>query len=255
MAKLVIFDMDQTLLDLVPIHDKAYSRVFKEIFGVETTFNKIDHSGKSYPVITRILGELEGVDKNKIEQKIPEVLSLFKKYFNEIVSKMKVEPLSGAKELLEKLYSDKEKCLKINDRHFSNSQLAQSLKQNCKELDPIGNKNNILVVASASPGDTVKLSLKNAGLLHFFKEIKTADDAEVKKGIVQILKNQLDKNNQMKTFMIGDAVEDMDAGKNINATAIGLTTGSHSEKELKEHGANFVFSKIEPDKILKIIGA
>ena len=32
MAKLVIFDMDQTLLDLVPFHDKAYSKVFKEVF-------------------------------------------------------------------------------------------------------------------------------------------------------------------------------------------------------------------------------
>ena len=220
MAKLVIFDMDQTLLDLVPFHDKAYSRVFKEIFGIKTTFNKIDHSGKSYPVITRMLGEIEQVDKKKIEEKIPEVLILFQKYFNEAVSKMKVEPLSGAKELLEKLSSNKE---------------------------------NILAVSSASPGETVKLSLKNAGLLHFFREIKTADDAEVKKGIVQIVKKEMNKDNKMKTFIIGDAVEDMDSGKNINATTIGITTGSHSEKELKEHGANFVFTKIDVEKMLKII--
>lgn len=220
MAKLIIFDMDQTLLDLVPFHDKAYSRVFKEVFGIETTFEKIDHSGKSYPVITREIGALEGVDKNKIEQNIPQVVSLFQKYFTELVSSMKVEPLFGAKELLEQLSAD---------------------------------KNNTLVVASASPKNTVELSLTNAGLRHFFKQVETADDADVKKEIVELIKNKIDSKKEMKTFMIGDAIEDMEAGKNINATTIGLTTGSHSEKDLKSHGAKFVFNKIEVDNILKII--
>jgi beta-phosphoglucomutase-like phosphatase (HAD superfamily) len=33
--KLVIFDLDQTLVDLFAVHDKAYHRTMKGVFGIK----------------------------------------------------------------------------------------------------------------------------------------------------------------------------------------------------------------------------
>ena len=55
---------------------------------------------------------------------------------------------------------------------------------------------------------------------------------------------------------MGDAPSDMKAGREAGAyKCIGVTTGIHSEEQLKEAGADYVFNNLkdDKDKILKII--
>ena len=45
--KLIIFDLDQTLVDFIAIHDEAVYRLFKTLFTVEARLTEIDFAGRS----------------------------------------------------------------------------------------------------------------------------------------------------------------------------------------------------------------
>jgi len=47
-----------------------------------------------------------------------------------------------------------------------------------------------------------------------------------------------------ETIVIGDDIVDMETAKELNATAIGLTTGTSTAKQLTGHGADFVINSI-----------
>jgi phosphoglycolate phosphatase len=47
-----------------------------------------------------------------------------------------------------------------------------------------------------------------------------------------------------ETMLVGDSVTDMEAASEIKVTAIGLPTGVASQKELVEHGANYIVTSI-----------
>ncbi|MBI2565219.1 HAD family hydrolase [Candidatus Woesearchaeota archaeon] len=216
--KLIILDLDQTLIDLVEFHDAAFSRAFFDVFGVKTTFKKISFTGKTYHQITEELCKLENIDKETAEKGIVKVIQNFKQYFPEILKEKKtVTPLPGAKELLKAL------------------------------------KNYNLVLTTASPSEAVQPVLEKAKLT-YFPTILTGDNANTKVELVKLAKKIADPKNKLETFIIGDSIEDIKAAKIIGAKTIGITTGIHSEKELKEAGADHVFPNLLCEEILKIIG-
>jgi HAD superfamily hydrolase (TIGR01509 family) len=47
-----------------------------------------------------------------------------------------------------------------------------------------------------------------------------------------------------ETVVVGDGVVDMIAAKELNATAIGLTTGTSTVAQLKKHGADYIITSI-----------
>lgn len=62
--KLVIFDLDQTLVDFLSIHDEVTRELFKKSFGVDVRLSEIDFSGKS---LTDNFGELARLKKTSKE--------------------------------------------------------------------------------------------------------------------------------------------------------------------------------------------
>ena len=56
-------------------------------------------------------------------------------------------------------------------------------------------------------------------------------------------------------YSIGDAPSDMKAGREAGAyKCIGVTTGIHTEEQLREAGADYIFKSLsDKEKILKII--
>ena len=45
--KLIIFDLDQTLVDFLSVHDEVTRRLFKTLFNVDVRLSEIDFAGKS----------------------------------------------------------------------------------------------------------------------------------------------------------------------------------------------------------------
>ena len=47
MDKLVLFDIDRTLVTGSKVHHKAFSEGFKKVYGIDTTIDIINHHGMS----------------------------------------------------------------------------------------------------------------------------------------------------------------------------------------------------------------
>jgi phosphoglycolate phosphatase-like HAD superfamily hydrolase len=46
--KLVILDLDQTLVDFIAIHDETALELFRHFFGVDAKFTDVDYVGRSF---------------------------------------------------------------------------------------------------------------------------------------------------------------------------------------------------------------
>lgn len=57
--------------------------------------------------------------------------------------------------------------------------------------------------------------------------------------------------NKQNCFYVGDSSVDMDTANNASVTAIGVTWGFRDEDELKEHGAQYIIHR--PQELLDII--
>jgi len=65
MDKLVLFDIDSTLIKGAKGHREAFSEAFKEIYGVDTTIDIINHHGMTDQQIIIEVLKKNGLDEQK----------------------------------------------------------------------------------------------------------------------------------------------------------------------------------------------
>jgi phosphoglycolate phosphatase-like HAD superfamily hydrolase len=223
--KLVLFDIDGTLMEWTRVHHDSFSEAFKKTYGIDTDISIITGAGMTeQQIITEVLRK-NGLDDETIKSKMKEAMKVMEEYFEKEMKNNKVKLLPGAEELLE-------------------------------DLD----KNKVLMgVVTGNLERIARGKLKNAGLNKYIKLGGFGSDHIIRTELVKIaVKNAEEKfgfklNNNV--FSIGDAPSDMKAGKEGGAfKCIGITTGIFSKEQLEEAGADFVFKNLlEKDQILKII--
>jgi len=224
-TKLVLFDIDGTIMDLPQEHKDAFSEAFREVYGIDTDISIIQPMGMTeQQIITEVLRK-KGVDDEIIKSKMPEAMRVMEEYFEKKMENGKVNVLAGAKEFLE-------------------------------ELD----KNKVLM--GAVTGNLEKIArrkLKEAGLNDYIKLGGFGSDHILRAELAELAIKRAEENFGFKygnnVYSIGDAPSDMKAGREGGAyKCIGITTGVHSEEQLREAGADYVFdSLLHKDEILKII--
>lgn len=111
-------------------------------------------------------------------------------------------------------------------------------------------------VATSKPTYLAKSAIKNSELKNLPISIQGTDDFAPKPdptvilNCIRILKTRVN-------VMIGDRIEDIQAGKKANCLTIGLTQSSHSKKELAIAGSDLVLPTLDSITILlieKILG-
>lgn len=223
--KLVLFDIDGTIMDFPQEHKDAFSAAFREVYGINTNISIIQPMGMTeQQIITEVLRK-KGVDDQTIKSKMPEAMRVMEEYFEKEMENGEVNVLAGAKELLEELEKNK-------------------------------------VLMGAVTGNLEKIArrkLKEAGLNDYIKLGGFGSDHILRTELVKLAIKRAEENFGFKrdknVYSVGDAPSDIKAGREGGAyKCIGITTGVHSEEQLKEAGADFVFKNLlEKDKILKII--
>ncbi len=220
--KLVLFDIDGTIMDWPQEHKDSFGVAAKKVFGLND-FKMVGGMGwTEQQIITESL-KAAGLEEATIKAKMPEIMDAMAEYFEGQI--VKVEILPGAIDFLKAL--DKEGvlmgCVTGNLERIARAKLKKAGINDYFKLGGFGNDH-------ISRTELVKLAIKRAQENFGFK---------------------LDNN----VFSVGDAPSDMRAGREGGAfKCIGITTGIYSEEQLKEAGADFVFENLlEKDKILKII--
>ena len=213
MKKTVIFDLDGTLLD--SIEDIA-SSMNKVLESLQLPTHKIEDYKHFVGGGVDIL--VENALNNQSKEIKDEVIKRFKiEYDGKLHSK--TLPYDGIYELLDEL-----KKLDIN-----------------------------LAVLSNKPHEFTVSYVNHFFINYNFKEIngqkKDVPKKPDPKAALDIVKC-LDSSCE-NTYFIGDTKIDMQTAKSANMTAIGVLWGFRDEKELKEHGADFIVK--EPLEIINII--
>ena len=200
----IIFDLDGTLINSVPYHLNSFKQVLAKL-GVNVDYNFLeDISGLTS---TGMFKELK--KKYKFKEDIKKLKIERRKYYFKSVGKKNI--------------------------------LFPGVKTTIKKLK----KNHKLAIATSSSNESLKNSLSK-DLFNLFDVHITADD--VKKG--KPAPNQINlaikklKSKKEETILVGDTIYDAMAAKRAKIDFIGIKTGNHTKKSLKEKGALKVIDKI-----------
>jgi phosphoglycolate phosphatase len=222
MNRLVLFDVDLTLIGRSQCHHDAFAYAFKKVYNVDTDIKIINYGGMTDPNIAIEVLKKVGLKEELILSKLDECMDTIVDYFQKNVKRDTIPILPGVKELLELL-----------------------------------NKNGILLGLITGNLEPIAWGkLKTIHLNHYFKLGGFGSDSRDRTELVKIAvkKAQENFNFNGKTFVVGDTHRDIKAGKEANAETIAVATGTYSVEELQNYGADFVFDNLkDKEEILKVI--
>ena len=224
MSFLVSFDIDNTLIKSSAGHMQSLIFAIKDIYGLATSIDVINHHGMTDPeIIIKILGE-HGLDDKLVRSKLKSCLNYMQVHYAQIVQSENIVILEGVFELLTKL-----------------------------------DQNGFLLGLVTGNLETIaRAKLKKIGINDFFKFGGFGSDhmsrTELVKIAIRRAGNQFDLDDNNQIFHLGDAPQDMRAAREAGVTPIGVATGIFSAEELKSAGAYRVVSNLKnADAIWKIL--
>jgi phosphoglycolate phosphatase len=209
-VKLVLFDIDGTLLASEGAGKRAVTRALKDVFG-STGPDDYHYDGKTDPQIVRELMKLDGVDDKTIDAKMHRLLNLYIENLNyELRAPDKKPPrtLSGVPELLDALESRTDVVLGL---------LTGNIERGARlKLDAVG----------------IEWSRFRVGAY--------GSDHERRPQLPAIARERCRRQTGAfvqgaEVVVIGDTPDDMTCGRALGAQAIGVATGRFTVPQLMEH--------------------
>ncbi len=226
MNKLALFDIDSTLiLGSKSKDDIAFPEAFRKVYGIDADVYVINRHGMTDQQIIIDVLRKNGLDEKTIMHKLKDCMQALTESFLKNIGRDEIIVLDGVKDLLEEL---------------ENHEVLMGLVTG--NLEPIAWS-----------------SLKKVGLDRYFKLGGFGTDSINRTNLVRLAIKRAKENfgfnlSNNDVFLFGDAPQDMIAGKEAGARTIGITTGIYSEKQMKNSGADFVFSSMKrKEEILEII--
>ncbi len=215
--KLVIFDLDQTLVDLGQLHSDVTHRILKKFFGIEAWLSEVEHAGRSQRDGLRNLAELKGVPGPVFDSAIERLLDEFGAEFTaNMPADISKHILPGAAEL----------------------------------LSTLSRKGHIVVLYTGDAPGVVDSVLRATGLDRYFAHRFSGTQVRKREDMVTLAIERAEAatGREFKgrnVVIIGDAIRDAECGRAFNALTIGVTTGDFSAAELTRAGADLVVNSLE----------
>jgi len=227
--KLILFDVDGTLVTRDRVYDVSFSVGFKK--AVDIDVNVVDtHEAKPGKTVRRIVSELletKGFTKEEIRFKVNDVLDAMLKCYEE---EIEFDPsLTSTPHVMELLV----------------------------ELERRG---YVLGLVTGNAKNIAKLKLKKVGLSNFFSAIGGFGDSSMSRrelALEAIRKASEElgiKFDKKDVFVIGDTPLDIACGKEIGVKTIAVATGPFKADELKRHNPDYLFNDFSDVKsVLKAL--
>jgi phosphoglycolate phosphatase len=217
-TKLVLFDIDGTILLTDGAGRRAVHRALIEVFGGT---GPDDHrfDGKTDPQIVRELMRLEGYSDERIDESMPVV---FERYVALLREELGVAPdrvrlMPGVRDLLDALAARSDVILGLLT---GNLVAGAHAKLSAAGIDP-----SIFRVGAFGSDHEVRGELPAVAQRRAREELR-----------IEIAGRDV--------VVIGDTPADIDCGRAIGARAIGVATGHYSVDELRQHDPADVFADL-----------
>ena len=224
MDRLVLFDIDKTLLVGSTVHYTALKNALSEVYGIENPPPLNNMQGMTdRRIICEILLQ-ENIDLKTIKSGLDQCMEIMYLKYRDALQKQDLKVFEGVKELLENL-------LRVGM--------------------PMG-------LVTGNTEDIAWLKLEKVGLDKYFHFGGFGDKIVKRSGLVKnaikASEPTLGKLDNKKIFLIGDTPRDIVGGQKVGVRTIGVATGDFSEEELAQAGADFIVSDLkDSEKVLKII--
>ncbi len=214
--KLILFDIDGTLLISDGAGTRAANRAFEAIHGVANVMEGIDAAGKTDPLILEEMYR-NGLERSYTSIEAEELYALYVGYLEEEVAK---------------------------SREFTVMPGVRPL------LGLLGDKQDVVMgVATGNIERGAMIKLGHCGLDRHFKLGGYGSDSAIRQELILIAieraKCHLQYNKEFqKVFVIGDTPHDISHGKAAGAITIAVATGSYTAKQLDEHEPDYLFDDL-----------
>ena len=220
MRRLVLFDIDGTMLWTDGAGRSAIRQAFVTELGIEGSFDNVRFDGKTDPQIIREILELANHPNPESEDDIAAVCARYLDLlqYELEVRQSRVRVLPGVRQVLSELEGRSEVVLGLLT---GNLERGAYLKLTAADLEPerfsVGAFGSDAVRRSDLPAIAVERTVHKHGW--------TPEREDV--------------------VIVGDTPADMTCGHGIGARAIGVATGSYSVAELRRAGGDDAFETLE----------
>lgn len=213
-SKLVLFDIDGTLVSKSTGHVEAFAVAFYQVYKQYASIYMIKHQGMTDRQIIRGVLRQRGLQNSEIDAGMEECLQVMAEYFSSVQKSITIALLPGVERFLQSLQDGG--CL--------------------------------LGLVTGNLESIAHGKLSHAGIDHYFSLGGFGSDAEDRSDLVaaaiQRATEKFGFDKQGKVFLFGDAPQDMRAAAAHNVYNIGVTTGIYNEDELRQADARDVVSEL-----------
>ncbi len=208
MARLFLFDIDNTLLQTGGAGSLAMQRAFEQLFKIADGFAQVEFSGRTDRFILQ-----GGLDAHSIEGGCETHLDAFTRYYYDLLPQglrnRKGHLMPGFPQLLDRLAKEQDVHLGLATGNFS---VAAGIKLQYYGLDKYFEGGGF-GEESLHRGDVVRVAME-----------RLADGAKPE-----------------EIFVVGDTPHDVASALDNGVIGVGVATGNYSVEELRQSGARFVF--------------
>jgi phosphoglycolate phosphatase-like HAD superfamily hydrolase len=217
-VKLLLFDIDQTLINSGGAGLRALDRACLQLFGIRNAMQDIRPHGKTDPAIAR---EILHVRFNNSAADTGQIGSVLEAYLSFLREEVRLSPnyrvLPGIISILQEALSRKHVMIGLAT---GNVELGARIKLDRGALNP------------------------------YFEFGGFGSDSEdrtelVRKAAAKAAARAGEPISPSDTYVIGDTPLDIDAGARAGFNTVGVATGSYSIEELLDSGATFAISDFE----------
>lgn len=224
MDKLVLFDIDKTLIVGSRFHYNALKKALTQVYGVENPKSLTNMQGMTDLKIICTTLQRENIPVTTIKFGLEECMTAMYENFKDALKISDLKVLKGVKPLLREMQENEIPMGLVT----GNMEAIAWLK-----LDEVDLKQYFLF---GGFGDRV---LNRSGLVEKALEVSTK------------LLGPFDRKN---VYLVGDTPRDIWGGRKADVNTLGVATGDFTEYELLDSGADYVLKDLtEKDKIFSII--
>ncbi len=223
--RLLLWDIDATLITSGGGGDKALKRAVYERFGREDDLRDIEIAGRTDRHIARSI--LRKYDVEPTDEAVNEFLEVYLRWLRDLLPQLNGRVLPGVKEILDRLKPNPDRVLAL---------LTGNLQRGAK------------------------LKLERYGLWDYFEFGAFADDHHDRNELGAVARRRAAEKHGhefevARIDVIGDTGHDVGCGKIFGARTIAVATGSWTREQLAEHGPDFLFDDLsDVDEVMRTLG-
>jgi len=226
LKKLVLFDIDGTLLSVNSVNRRILMDALREVYGTEGSAGNHDFAGKMDSIIIYEVLHNAGLSDGVIAEKFDKAKQTYIEMFRMQSKSTDVVLMDGVRKLLDELSAHSELIVGLLTGNFEGSGRHKLLLPDINHYFPFG----AFADDGASRNELPQVAVEKA---------------------YQLTGKRFSEQN---IIIIGDTEHDIACARVLNAKSIAVATGSYSTEELKKHNPHILYKNLcETDIVISEI--